>query len=182
MLTILIGLLLAVTATPRVVEQREYYAVRGSSENELRSALNRLRPRDAKGEAHDAITRWDVRWEYRYASAAGNCALTSFSTSVEVVMTIPRWANREAGSPLAARWERYITALEAHERGHAEIVIRAAKAIQERLSALEPVPTCQALEASIKAKGEALLDEHRREEVEFDRRTEHGMREGARFP
>lgn len=178
------GLLLesVVVAAPTVVERSEYYEVAGSSAEQLRASINRMRPNDGKGERHDAVTRWDVHWQYRYRSAAGACALTSFTTSVEVLTTLPTWSNREAGSRLAERWDRYITALKDHERGHARIGLRAAREIQERISALEPAPTCPLLEESIKSKGEALLDAHRSEEVEYDRRTKHGSLQGARFP
>src|SRR6266498_262456 len=155
MLAALMALLLGpVGADPTVVERSEYYEVAGSSEKELRAAIDRLRPNDAKGERHDAFTKWDVHWEYRYNSSAGACALTSFTTSVEVSTRLPKWSNRDAGSRLAERWDRYIAALQDHERGHAQIGLRAAKAIQERLSALDQQPTCPLLEESIKSKGE----------------------------
>jgi len=183
MLAALVALLVeTVAASPTVVERSEYYEIAGSTADELRAAINRLRPKDAKGERHDATTHWDVRWEYRYTSAQGACTLTSFVTSVAIVTTLPRWSNRDAGSRLAERWARYMAALTEHERGHAEIGLHAARTIQGRLSALEPAQTCPLLEESIKLKGEALLAEYRSEETDYDRRTKHGASQGARFP
>jgi predicted secreted Zn-dependent protease len=183
MLAALMGLFLeAAAAAPTVVERSEYYEVAGSSAEELRAAIDRLRPKDGRGERHDAVTRWDVHWEYRYSSAAGPCALTSFATSVEVSTRLPKWSNRDAGSWLAERWDRYMPALEDHENGHAQIGLRAARAIQEHVSALDPARTCALLEDSIRSKGEALLDKHRSEDAEYDRRTKHGASQGVRFP
>ena len=169
-------------APAAVGERTEYYEITGSSARELRKAIDRLRPTDAKGERFDAHTKWDVRWRYQLTLGERSCALREFGTSVQILITLPNWARRPAGSALAARWERYSEALSEHEREHVAIGVRAASAIQERVSALEAAPTCQLLEQSIKTKAESILDEFRAEEATYDRRTRHGATQGALFP
>lgn len=60
-------------------------------------------------------------------------------------------------------------AVSEHEREHADNGIRAAKAIQDRVSALESAPTCQVLGDSINSTAKALIGEHRKADMEYDR-------------
>jgi predicted secreted Zn-dependent protease len=177
------GLLLQVAlAPPSVDETVSYYEVSGSSAQELRAAMDRLGPESDDGERFDAMTRWHVRWRYRYESDGDHCSISAFTTSVEIRMTLPRWSFRTAGSPLAERWDRYMEALTGHERGHGDIAVRAAQAIQQQVSALEPATSCSRLEESIQERAEQLLDQHRDEEIRYDERTRHGATQGAVFP
>jgi predicted secreted Zn-dependent protease len=177
------GLLLQATSvSPRVDETVEYYDVTGSSAPELRAVMDRLGPETDDGERFDALTIWHVRWRYRYESDGDACAISAFTTSVEIRMTLPRWSFRAAGSPLAERWDRYIDALVDHERRHADIGVRAAEAIQRQVSALEPASTCALLEETIQEHAERLLDQYRDEEIRYDERTRHGATQGAVFP
>lgn len=170
-----------VPSVPRVVERTEYYDVTGSTEHELRAVMDRRRPKDSAGERHDAVTNWDVHWKYRYVTVTDGCALASLATTLDVVTIFPRWSNRQSGA-LTQRWDKYVAALEAHESEHMQIALRAARIIHERLSTLEEERTCLLLKASIDSKGQALLDQLRREEAEYDLRTQHGASQGARFP
>lgn len=176
---LLLGL---VPSTPTVVERNEYYDVAGSSDNELRAAINTRRPKDSDGVQHDAVTNWDVRWTYRSATGAQGCTLTSLSTRLEVVTIMPRWSTRQAGTMLEQRWNAFVAALERHETEHLQISLRAAQRIHERLSSLDAARTCPLLEESINSTGQALLDQFRAEDKEYDRRTQHGASQGARFP
>lgn len=169
-------------SVPAVVERTDHYDVAGSSEHELRAAINARRPKDDEGIPHDGLTNWDVRWKYRYVTTPEGCAVASVATTLDVVTILPRWSNRQAGSTLAQRWDKYIAALEDHEREHMQIALRAARMIQQRLSSLEIARTCPLLEESINLTGQTLLDQFRSDDDEYDRRTKHGASQGARFP
>ena len=179
MLIVLVAGLVA--QTPTVEERVDYYDVAGSSEEELRAAIDKQRPKDRAGERHDAVTNWDVLWTYRYVTVAGGCAVGSLATTLEVATIFPRWPNRQSGT-LTERWDKYTAALKAHEREHMDIALRAAQVIHKRLSSHEKARTCPLLKASIDSKGQALLDQFRSEEAEYDQRTQHGASQGARFP
>jgi predicted secreted Zn-dependent protease len=178
------ALILAVklaSSSPAVVERVEYYEVFALSATLLRAEINKVAPKDDQGRRSDAVTDWTVRWDYRYDSRDGACAITAFSTSVAVLTRLPSLA---VGAPkrLVEQWDKYVEALTEHERGHARIGIQAATAIQDRASALASTATCGELERAIKAKGEALVDEYRGRDIDYDRRTKHGITQGATFP
>lgn len=178
-----VGLLvLGASPSPTVSERTERYEVAGATPKEIRTSMNRLRPADYSGRRFDAFTDWRVRWLYRHASTAEQCILTSFQTTVTIVTTLPRWSGNRVDAALAQRWDRYLRALEEHEKGHAQIGARAAEAIQEELSKLQPHATCPDLEKAIESRAQALLEAAREDEAEYDRRTRNGIGQGAMFP
>ena len=76
-----------VAQTPTVEERVDYYDVAGSSEDELRAAIDKQRPKDRAGERHDAVTNWDVQ-------------LGHIATSPSAVTAAPsgRWPRRSKSS------------------------------------------------------------------------------------
>ena len=172
---------------PGVQERVDYYDVWGTTASELRRATDLLgpqkRPEEGTGRAA-AYTDWTVhwRWQLESSSRGGPCALKSFVTSVEIVTTMPRWPGHVEGTPLARSWDRYVEALARHEREHAENGIRAGRAIQGQVSALPPVPTCREMEDAIKAQADAIVARYHEADVEYDRQTQHGVKQGVVFP
>lgn len=175
-------ILAAASGGPAVSERTEPYAVSGATPEEIRVIMNRQRPPDKNGRRLDAFTDWKVRWEVRHSSTGEQCTLTSFKTTVDVVTTLPRWFGNRADTALAQRWDRYLGALEEHEKGHAQIGIRAAEVIQTELSKLPPHATCPDLQHAIESRTKVILDDAREEEADYDRRTRHGATQGAVFP
>lgn len=94
-------------AAAAVDERTEYYEITGSTAQELRRAMDRLRPTDAKGRRFDGHTRWDVRWRYQLTSGERSCALKEFGTSVQIVVTLPNWSGRPAGFSSRGRGLRH---------------------------------------------------------------------------
>lgn len=172
----------AASTAPTVSERTEEYAVAGATPEEIRVNMNRQRPADKNGRRLDAFTDWQVRHEYRHSSTAEQCALTSFKTTVEVVTTLPLWSGNRGDTALTQRWDRYRRALEEHEKGHAQVGIRAAEVIQEELSKLPPHATCPDLQQAIESRAKVILERARGEEADYDRRTRHGTAQGAVFP
>jgi predicted secreted Zn-dependent protease len=175
-------ILAAASAAPTVSERTEEYAVAGTTPEEIRINMNRQRPTVKNGLRLDAFTDWQVRHEYRHSSTAEQCTLTSFTTTVDVVTTLPRWSGNRGDIALAQRWDRYRRALEEHEKGHAQVGIRAAEAIQSELSKVPPHATCADLQIVIESRVKGILEGAREEEADYDRRTKHGTTQGAVFP
>src|SRR5207244_4010618 len=112
---------LAASPASGVQERVQYYDVWGTTGSELRRATELVgphkRPEEGTGRAA-AYTNWTVRWRWELESASrgGPCALKSFTTSIEIVTTMPRWPGHVEGTPLARSWNRYVEALAVHER------------------------------------------------------------------
>lgn len=174
-------LLAAPPSGPTIVESTEYYEVGGSSADELRAAIARRGPRDHTGKRGVGMTSWEARWSYQLKETASGCVRTAFEMKVTLVIALPKWKNRYDATALADRWNIYLAALEAHERGHLEIALREAQEIYAQLSRITSAGTCAQLEESIDSTGKALIDDLNRVQVDYDRRTNHGATQGVRF-
>lgn len=166
-----------------ISEKTVYYKIEGSTAQELRQQMDRLGPLDDNGRRWSALTRWHVHWSYSYDRRDGECATGPVKVRLEITFTMPRW-DAPAGAPqdLVERWQAYLSALEAHERGHAEIAEQAAEAVLEAMQALPVYLTCQALETDADALGERIIDQYRQRQADYDRETGHGHTQGAHFP
>lgn len=174
----------AVAAEPAVKRDVVHYDVIGSTPLEIRAVLARIGPLNIDGKQRfDAVTRWRVRWNYRYRDTAQGCTIASVSVNVDVTITMPRLKADASTSPTLARaFAVYTEKLLLHENGHADIGIEAAKQIETGIRQLGPLPSCDALGQAANALGNALIREANRKDLEYDARTQHGRTQGARFP
>lgn len=181
----LIGALLGplpAAAAPIVTQRVDYYDVAGATPSDIRADLNRLRP-ESKGERHDALTRWNVRWRYTYKISAQDCSFASVTTTLDVVITMPR-LKPDASVPaaVARQFSDYLERLMLHEQGHVDGAIDFAKRIDAGIRALPPQPSCDALGKAANALGNDLVKQAQQSSDEYDARTLHGRTQGARFP
>lgn len=159
-----------------------YYEITGSDVGELRAQIDALGPADHAGR-HAAYTEWFVHWRYAYARTEDACRVESLAVNLTVTLTLPHWTPPSDASPeLVDQWQAYLSALRKHEDGHKHIATKAANEIATTLSSLPPHATCVALERAADAAGARILEQHRLEEVRYDRVTAHGAMQGARFP
>jgi predicted secreted Zn-dependent protease len=80
------------------------------------------------------------------------------------------------------RWNRYYTALIAHENGHRDFGVKAATEIEQALLNLEARENCKRLEQDANAVGYEILNRYIADEKLYDIDTNHGMNDGAVFP
>ena len=167
-------------AEPTINLQTAYYHIQGASARSLRSSINATRP---KGQIHDAHTKWYITWTYSRRQIDGNIALDNPKVSLVINMTLPQWTVPEqTDERLKNHWQKYMTALRHHENGHATIGIQAARDIEKKLLTLPPVPSTDALKDLVESACQQILTEARTKEKKFDKETDHGMKQGARFP
>jgi predicted secreted Zn-dependent protease len=168
---------------PKVRTTYEYYDVDGRSAPDIRRKLNTHGVRWTDGKVYDAVTRWYVRWNYRYENTADGCRIASVITRVEVVIKMPRWtAVDEASETLRDKWQHYFDALREHELGHRDFGVRAAAEIEDAVARMEPGQDCLSLGEAANAIGHRILEKYRQEEIAYDLKTRHGYTQGAVFP
>lgn len=159
-----------------------FYQVYGTTGRQLRESIEQLRPWKDQG-ARDAYTGWKIEWSFRFTSSENSCQLQSMTTKTTVTVTLPKWASAAQAPPaLVQRWTNYLNALNKHEEGHKQIAYAAAAEIRKRVKALKPQPTCEALTASLNSTADKVVKEFRQKETDYDRTTDYGTTQGARFP
>ena len=159
-----------------------YYEVTGRTAAEVRRSMNVVRPTDSHGLRVDARTTWDIHWTYRYQPAPAGCVVTEFNVTLTTAMTLPKYSYLPSAQPLLrTAWNNYYAALIRHEKGHVNIAELAQGAIREagpRITAAK----CSDIAAAIDRRGQEILAQYRTQEVQYDKETNHGMTQGAKFP
>jgi predicted secreted Zn-dependent protease len=180
---VIIGMISAVHATPRVSVTTKYYSIHGRMAQELRQQMNTHGVKAENGKRYDAHTGWYVKWQFDFSSRGNRCAIRTVKTSAAVAYTLPKWSD-EAKAPqeFRDRWHRYLQALKTHEDGHRDIGVSAAAEIEQAIRAMGPEANCRDLEAKANALGKSILENFRSKESFYDIRTGHGMTQGATFP
>ncbi|MCS6814844.1 MAG: DUF922 domain-containing Zn-dependent protease [Cyanobacteria bacterium] len=171
------------STNPVISITRNYYVIAGSTANQLRQQLNQRGPEWTPGQRFDATTRWYVRWSYRYAVRDNYCRLTSNQVRADITITMPKWQMPpRVSKDLVRRWQRYVTALQRHEDGHRDHGINAAREVAQALERFPSRSTCEQLEMSVNTAMMQIIENYSQKDVEYDRVTQHGATQGARFP
>jgi len=168
---------------PVVKETYEYYAIKGNSEDELRSEMCRNGCKWRDGKTYDSVTDWRVKWDYEYGQARETCSAESFKVFVDITFRYPKW-NRpdDAPGPLAAKWDNYMKSLVEHETGHRDMAVAAAAELSRAIAVLPPVSTCAELDRAVKSLCHKRLSQLNADAKEYDESTHHGSIQGAVFP
>jgi predicted secreted Zn-dependent protease len=160
------------------------YQINGHNQSELRRELNSRGPVNPdSGKRFDARTDWKLGWEYKYEMKQGKYRLSSHSIRIAATIHFPEWADMKTGNPQTQRlWLVYIHNLKRHEMGHVELAQRAGKVLSDRLSQLGTFNSRLEIEEAIKKKAKEVTRIHKALHQDYDRRTNHGKVQGARFP
>ncbi len=125
---------------------KNYYDVKGNTGYALKQQMKRNGPK-----GYWAYTTWRVKW-------TSNCIV-----NLKITYTYPRLANREtAPKQVVKNWDNMMKYLIAHEEGHGNHGIQAAKQISEN--------KCR--------NGSKITKRWPTEDKLFDKRTNHGANEG----
>ena len=150
-----------------------YYDVSGRTPEQIRAAIDRLRPTDSNdGKRVDALTRNHFQW--RWPIINGVCDLRRATVEFHASVTLPRLVNVSSLSDgIQREWTRYLAGIEEHEKGH---LLNAWTRRDDVLTAIKNA-TCDTANDAAKA----VLKEINQADVDYDRRTDHGRRQGATF-
>jgi predicted secreted Zn-dependent protease len=168
---------------PVVTEKFEYYEVCGCNEKELQCDIKKKCIQWSDGKKYDAVTTWNVNWDYGYDNAPQSCAADSFKVTVEILFRYPKWARTPDAPPqLVEKWDQYMKNLIIHENGHRDIAVQAAEKLSRAVAALPPASSCVELDRRVKALYRSRMEKLDRDQKSYDAATNHGVTQGALFP
>lgn len=170
-------------AHPVVTEKYEYYDIAGSNEKEMRLQMSKNGTKWDDGKVYNALTTWNVKWDYDYNCTAKGCTPDLFKARVAITFRYPRW-NRPAGAPepLATKWETYMANLIFHENGHRDMAVEQTAALAAAVEQLPPAPSRAELDRRIETLVNDRMAKMNADEKEYDVVTIHGATQGAVFP
>lgn len=164
--------LIAVAAghAAEIKERTKYFIVTGTTLEELDRDLSRKGPlMSATGVRHPGAT--EVKFDGRviYKPGERTCAVASTALSLSLVMTLPKWTGpKSASATTAIVWKTLADDISRHEADHARIAKMYVKKLESAVRNIQPLPTCEAMEARVNAVSARYLAEHQRAQVEFD--------------
>jgi predicted secreted Zn-dependent protease len=152
----------------------QYYDISAASLADIQRAMLRDGVR-VDGRTWSAVTNWNVRWTYQYASRApGTCEINHVRVNVRAVVTFPRWnPTVNPDSSLLAWWQQFNRGLAEHERGHALLAVEAGNEIVRALEGLSG-GACDALGIRANEIGQRYVSATRFKQEQYDRETRHG--------
>jgi predicted secreted Zn-dependent protease len=159
-----------------------FYQITGATLPELRQSIRQTRP--WKDRNHfDGWTEWKIEWRFNIVQAEGGWRCNSFTTTTTLKTTLPQWRPPSDASPTVKHlWLRYITALGQHEAGHAQLALAAAAEQHRRVKEIGIEPDAATLKKKINDLARSIVDDCQRKNEEYDRRTQHGVSQGAFLP
>lgn len=172
-----------VQAAPVINENYVNYKIIGHSANTLRQQMSMLGPTDVSSEHFDASTHWYIQWQYKYQAEADKCHLTEVNVKVDVTYQFPEWVDYAVSDySLKTRWNTYMLHLLTHERGHAENGILAAVSIEQALTRLPAMQSCEILANTADNIAYQTIALHNTKDMNYENITHHGATQGATFP
>ncbi len=170
-------------AEPAISIETRYYPVSGANSTEIWQSIQRRGPLGKDGKRYHAYTKWNINWRYRWVETPERCHLTSTSVSVEVEYLLPQLTSSRFDQPdFRKKWNRYYDALFAHEQQHKDFAVAAGREIEDRLKQEDEQSSCKRLQARLEQAAQQVIDQYGAKEREFDRVTDHGVKQGVVLP
>lgn len=161
-----------------LIDRHETYEVNGDTVGELVASIRENGPR-VEDHGFGASTRWSVRWSYSYGRRGAECRVTRADVELEVVVTSPIWlAEPDVSAELIDTWTAFTVALDAHEAGHREHGVEAAREVRDALDEARST-SCLEMERETNAAVRKIIARYHRRDVDYDLETEHGRTQGA---
>jgi predicted secreted Zn-dependent protease len=164
-----------------VDEQQRHYLVDASEWAELRRQVDGGRPQSRDGRPSHGLLMVDLATRYRLQPVAGGCLLEAPQVDLALQLWLPRWQPAEAPSEaLRSAWEAMLAGLSEHERGHREHALQVARELATRMDALPRLATdCGSHRRELLGLRLSAMSRLALRDAAYDRRTEHGQRQGA---
>jgi predicted secreted Zn-dependent protease len=156
------------------------YEVTGTSVRELNLSIARNARTQPDQTSYGGFTIWNLRFSYAGSrTVPGGCRPNGVNVYLDLSVRYPVWKDSAAAAAsVREEWNRYVTALKAHEGNHAAIDIRGANRLASGLRDLVS-PICRTLQADAQTVATTAMQWIRSENGLYDERTRHGATEGA---
>ena len=165
---------------PLVRMHTSYYYIDGASAAVLAAQLDQNGPVGSDGNHYAGRTRWDIQWRFRDEQQGTRCLMKDVAVAVGIAQTLPKWRGENKGAAgLKALWTKFTDALQRHEDAHKAHGVKAGNEIEAAVLAVNPASNCEDLELAANTAAQAIVTKYQALDEEYDRKTDHGRKQGA---
>ncbi len=141
----------------------------------LASAVRTIRARTPGG--FWGWARWNVGYKYDSVESPAGCTLSSVTVRMVGDIEMPEWVDEPSASQRDREyWRSMYASLRKHEDGHIQNGREFALLLKERLLGIGTVP-CAEVPVRAAREYKILYGNLQRRDEEYDRRTDHGLRQ-----
>jgi predicted secreted Zn-dependent protease len=159
-----------------------YYAVYGSTSDEILSYIQEHGPVDGNGARGSGLTVYKPSLSWTSNNDPRACSIASMTITVDLQVELPALDNpSRLPETLRNYWNAFAAGVAAHEQHHVDIYLQGAERIKQKMLALAPASSCAALQAQVNqtwSDEQAAID---REQEAFHR-ADAARIEAARAP
>lgn len=165
------------TVTDKV--EYHYYDISPKTPEEIRIEMTRQSPLKRVRGAFNARTvwartDWEVKWSYQTIGNINSCQIDDVKVRAHIVYNLPRLSQDVSDQNTIEAFNRYLKALTAHERTHAQNGINAARDIEEAMSKIPPQRDCLMIAQITKRIGKHYINKYVYEDQRYDYMTHNG--------
>lgn len=161
------------------------YRIYGDTADDLRSQIEHCAPGASASNLAEftADTSYNMTWQYNtVVTGTDTCTLGGIKVGMHTSTIMPLWLpNSTATGGLTSRWQSFMSALMAHEQGHAALDKQYAATALADLNAL-PAMNCNNLTQTVKSTLSNDMSALNNANTNYDATTDHGATQGAILP
>jgi predicted secreted Zn-dependent protease len=157
-----------------------FYDAEPTSRQTLLATLLQASTITSNGRKFIGYTDWWLDWRYTTREQNGACGVATVKTQVKITYTMPRLTHSPViPRDVHERFNAFYARLMAHEEGHADHGIFAAREIESALLTLPWQTSCAALLPMTRQAADSIIDKYKQKDKDYDRVTGHGKTQGA---
>ncbi len=147
----------------------DYYSISGNSTKSLDRQIRLKGPKIDGGRHAVAVARIKIIPNVKFERANGGCIVSNARVNVDAKVTLPRWTGRRnATKKLGQAWDNIDRYTRMHEAVHVAIAFRFAQRMENELSDLRTVQSCDVLKRRAAKVVEQHLKQHDKTQRQFD--------------
>lgn len=167
---------------PNNTSQASYdcYSVTGRTKAELTASGNANSPQTGNGKRVWGQATWRVSYRYSTQMSGSTCKVVRVTTASTCAIALPTWERPANAAYSQSSWNSMATALKQHEETHCGHGRSLAKEFEQQALHTQS-STCDLVSMELKSKFDLLLKKWTEKDIEYDKRTKHGAKEGVRL-
>ena len=147
----------------------DYYSISGNSTKSLDKQIRLKGPKIKGGRHAVAVARIRIIPDIKFKPVAGGCAVSRSKVNVDAKVTLPRWTGRrQASKKLGKAWDNIDRYTRMHEAVHVAIAFRFAQRMENELSGLRGLGSCELLKRRAESVVARHLEKHDSTQRQFD--------------